>query len=236
MNLKFIIDRGYDFQMCLSMLQGDDWEYRAQRMGIDITVVKEIHKSKNNPPNEILQKLAGVINKEYEKVLPFMQETKNLYQKSWDEIIDNFSKTVEKLTCPWQYEEYICVVTNYHEGISNWNGNVIERWWKENPYRQRRITAHEVLVAHYFSVQRKYFPNSGLSDEQIWKLAEIAAFALTGLEEKLKKFWPWEISGYYTNHNYPQLVALQEKLKDPFVKRKSFQEYIEKGIRLVKLH
>lgn len=89
-------------------------------------------------------------------------------------------------------------------------------------------------MAHYFSICRNLYPESGLSDEQVWKLAEIAALALTGLESRLRKFWPTDKTGYYTDHNYPELVELQEQLKEPFLSRESFDEYIEKGIQLTK--
>lgn len=108
------------------------------------------------------------------------------------------------------------MITHFRPGLSNWNGNRVGRWWQENLYTQRRITAHEILLAHDLSIYRGHFSDSGLNDRQIWALAEIAALALTGLERKLRKFWPWDGRGYYTNHNYPQIVELQNGLKGPF--------------------
>ncbi len=231
MKLKFVIDAKYDAKMIWHMLQMDDWKYRAGMMGINEVLGEKIHTS---PEIEVEEELNSLVNKEYDRILPFIEQTSKQYQSSWDEIIEAFSQTVKQLTYPWFYNEYICVVTNFHPGISNWNGNLIGRWWKENPYLQRRITAHEILLAHYFSIHRNYFKDSGLVDKQIWALAEIAAFALTGLESEITKFWPWDKSGYYTNHNYPHIVELQNQLRDPFKNRKDFKEYIETGIKLVK--
>jgi len=45
---------------------------------------------------------------------------------------------------------------------------------------------------------------------------------------------PYQVEGYYLNHNYPQIVELQKKLQTPFLKRKSFKEYVEEGIVEVK--
>ncbi len=231
MKIKFVIDPKYDSKMIWHMLQGDDWKYRAERMGISDKLGEKVHTSQESKTTEELERL---VKEEYDKVLPFMEKTRQQYQLSWNEIIQDFSQTVEQLTYPWLFKEYICVVTNFHPGISNWNGNLIGRWWRENPYLQRRITAHEILLAHYFSIHRKYFHDSGLTDKQIWALAEIAAFALTGLESKLMKFWPWDKRGYHTDHNYPHLVKLQEQLRDPFKNRKDFEEYIEIGTNSVK--
>ena len=53
--------------------------------------------------------------------------------------------------------------------------------------------------------------------------SEIAAFALTSLTKNVKKWWSWNTE-YYTNHNYPHIVNLQNKLKQLFLKRKNFDE------------
>jgi len=58
-------------------------------------------------------------------------------------------------------------------------------------------------------------------------------FALTSLPAKVKEFWPWWTE-YYTNHNYPHIVSMQKELKDVFLKRESFEEYMKRGFELVK--
>ncbi len=214
------------------MLKGDDWKLRAERMEIAQSMAEKIHNFKNF---EMAQKELGeLVDKTYSVYLSYMEKTKVLYENSWKEIMDDFSKAVEQSTVPWFYDEYICILTHFNEGISNWDGNVVCRWWKENPYLQRRITAHEILLAHYFSIHRKLYPNSGLKDLQIWALAEVAAFALVGLEKRINILLPYQVEGYYLGHNYPKIVDLQQALKEPFLKRKDFREYVEKGIELIK--
>lgn len=172
----------------------------------------------------------------YKSTLPYLKDTKRLYQASWDEIGDKFSRFIEKETgYDWFYPTYYCILSVANQGISNWGREPkIVRWWKENPYSQRRITAHEMVLSHYFEIYRRHYSDNALSDYQVWALAEIAAFALTSLTDTTKKFWPWDYSGYYTTHSYPQIVDLQKQLKNVFLKRKSFDEYILKGIKLVK--
>lgn len=176
------------------------------------------------------------IESEYKTLNRYLKYSCVEYQKSWDEIDVKFSKYIEKVTgYNWYYNSYECVISPVHQGISNWgNGNKIVRWWKENAYAQRRITAHELIVSHYFEIYRHNYSDAGLNDNQVWSLAEIAAFALTSLTPEAQSFWPWDKSGYYTHHNYPQLVELQMKLKNKFLKRKNFDEYIKTGIKLVK--
>ena len=177
------------------------------------------------------------IDSQYDTSLKFLEKTLELYQNSWNEIGDDFSEYVEKITgYNWFYDTYECVVSVFHPGISNWGrAPKIVRIWKENPYSMRRITAHELILSHYFEIHRRHYKDSGLTDRQIWALAEIASFAITSLNPKVKEFWPWNTE-YYTNHNYPNLVELQNDLKEIFVSMKTFDEYIQKGIELIKKH
>jgi hypothetical protein len=172
----------------------------------------------------------------YRPLLRYLKYSQKEYQKSWDEINDKFSNYIERTTgYKWFYPTYYCVVSAINPGISNWgDAPKIIRWWYDNPYGQRRITAHELIISHYFEIYNHHYKQYKLKDGQVWALAEIAAFALTSLCPETKKYWPWDISGYYTDHNYPQLVDLQLKLKKEFLKRQSFDGYIAAGIKLVK--
>ena len=173
----------------------------------------------------------------YDDFIPFLNYSKNEYQKSWDQISDAFSKYIEKETgYKWFGAKYECVVSLVIQGMSNWYNPKVVRGWKENALVQRRITAHEIIIHHYFEIYRYKFTHHKLSDEQVWALAEIAAWALTSLTAESQKFWPWDRSGYYYTHNYPQFVELQMKLRGPFLKRKNFDQYVEKGIDLVKIY
>lgn len=175
------------------------------------------------------------MEKQYKTSLKFFKLSQKLYQNSWDEINDEFSKYVEKETGhPWFFKEYNCILSTMTSGMSNWGeSNIIARHWKENPYFMRRITAHELILSHYFYIYKTYYSDENLTDGQVWALAEIAAWALTSLTSDVKKWWPWNTE-YYTNHNYPHVVKLQLKLKEIFIKRKNFDEYIMSGIKLVR--
>lgn len=203
MKLQFIIDKEYDKQL-------------AKDFGKD-------------------NKTLNWMDDQYKTALKYLKLTQKLYQESWDEIGDDFSKYIEKTTgYNWYYDKYDCVVSVVHPGCSNWgNAPKIVRIWKENPYSMRRITAHELILSHYFEIYKRNYERESLSDNQVWALAEIAAWALTSLTPEVNKFWPWDVE-YYTNHNYPQLVSLQNELKEAFLDRESFNEYIKTGITLVK--
>lgn len=171
----------------------------------------------------------------YDTSMPVLEATRNLNQKAWNEINNEFSALVEKTTgYNWFYPKYECVVSAIHPGISNWGVSPkIVVLWKYNPYFMRSIAAHELCLSHYFEIYKRHFSGECLSEGQVWVLAEIAAFAITGLTPEVKKWWPWNAI-YRTDHNYPHIVEIQKKLKPAFLKRKSFDEYVKKGIKLVR--
>lgn len=173
--------------------------------------------------------------KQYNESLKILELARKEYQNSWDEINGSFSDYIEKVTgYKWFYSDYECIISVIHRGITNWGyAPLILREWKEDPYSMRRITAHELIISHYFEIYKRHYKKEGLRVWQIWALAEIAAWALTSLTPNVKKWWPHDAE-YYTNHNYPQLVELQKKMKPIFLKRKNFNEYIKKGVELAR--
>lgn len=204
MKLKFVIDQSYDLEM------GESKGYK--------------------------EPFYSQVEKDYKKVNKTLIKTKELFQKVWDEINDDFSKYVEKETSyKWFYPEYKCVVSIAHlGGISNWgHSNKISFFWGTNPYLLTSGVAYELILAHYFKIIKKHYKEENLSDRQIWALGEVCALALTSLTKEAEKFWPWN-HGYTTKHNHPQIITIQNKLKQPFLKRKNFDEYIKQGIKLVK--
>ena len=180
------------------------------------------------------KKTLEYVDMQYQMASRFLKLALELYQGSWDEINNEFSSYIEKITgYKWFYDTYECVISVIHKGISNWgNAPKIIRSWKENPYSMRRITAHELILSHYFEIYKRHYKKENLTDGQVWALAEIAAFALTSLTPQAKLFWPWD-NDYYTNHNYPHIVDIQNELKEVFLEN-NFDEYIRAGIDMVK--
>ena len=238
MKLKFVIDKQYDFDIFIRKLrEANNIRVMSEVWGVKESIIKRLQEQYSDIGEDLISELKGHVNNVYSRSEKYMNNSKELYQRSWDEIIDQFSADVEKLTDhKWYHDEFLCVVSAFHTGISNWGGNKIVRIWNENHYTQRRITAHEILISHYFSIYYEDYGEFNLTDWQIWGLAEIFAWSITGLERSfIDNYWPWDVSGYYTTHNYPQLVDLQLEMKDIYLNRKSFDEYMREGIsRVVK--
>jgi len=210
--LKFILNPSYDWEV-----------FRSFRKGQGFKLHKEIKTRED---------FLAV----YRKLRPFLTGSRAVYQAAWDEINDFFFRYVERLTKhPWKFKKYYCVLSPFHKGVSNWGENRIIRSWAENPYTQRKITAHELLITHLWDyLDRHGYKN--LSDESKWAFCEITAWAIAGLEEKLiKKCWPWiaESERWPLRHNYPQLVGLQKKIRPLYERRSSFKSYTEKALRVI---
>lgn len=202
----------------------------APKLPLPLDLVKKIAESKERIARKIMDEY-------YEQAFLIMKKTLAIYQDSWNEINDQFFKTVITITgSAWKYTNYQCVLTPFVSGISTWEGNKILRNFWEHQLLMRKITAHELLISHVFTILEKKFTKEKLSHKQIWALTEISAFAITGLEPQILKFWPWtrEDQKYPLNHTYPELYSVQAKLKKSYLKKKNFDEFFVYAIKLVK--
>jgi hypothetical protein len=238
MKLQFIIDKKYDYWMLyLALRKRDKTEFKnwAQKIRIKFYTLKNIIARQEKDATKFLERN---LQKQYNRLLPYIRRSKQYYQKSWDEINDSFFKLTEKITgYSWRHKKYYCVLSIFHQGISSWGGNKIVRTWQENPYLMRKITAHELLISHIFTIFERDFKEENLTDKQKWALAEISAFAICGLEKKMLRFWPWiseEEEKYSFNHNYPELYKLQKILRPKYEKKKNFKEFFKESIKIIK--
>jgi len=205
-----------------------DLKYQAENMNLDIDLVKKISEAENY--ENVQGEIEKIVNERYLNSEKYLELSIEMYQKSWNDIGDDFFNRLAEITSfPIQHKTFECVLSDFHIGISNWGGNKIVRSWKENPFTQRRITAHEIIISHFFSYIYKKYPE--VKDKnKIWELAEIFAFIITGTDKVMIKFWPWDNSGSYTDHNYPELVKKQESLTKVYIED-GFQEFVKIGLK-----
>lgn len=232
MKLKFILDKDYCiteayYTIKKRFTQSPD---ALRSIALDFELIEKIAKGDEATAFKILEK-------NY-KPLSYMKKTLTLYQNSWDEINDQFFETATKITGhKWKHKSYQCILSPFNRGISTWDrNNKIIRSWQENPYLMRKITAHELLIDLVFTIFEKDFQKEDLTEKQKWALAEICAFAISGLENQMLKLWPWilEREKYPLNHTYPELYNLQVKLKEKYLGKKSFKDFLNNAIQLIK--
>lgn len=236
--LDFIINKAYDTRMIYEMLRFSTLAGKKQQaitMGLEYSLAKRIAK---NNWQSVKHPIEERVTNRYQAIGNKLNKTRDLYQSSWNEINNEFFTFIaERTGYAWSYKKYLCVVSAFHKGISNWNGNVIARIWSENPYTMRKITAHELIITHIFFIfhhNKNIFGK--IDDRKIWAIAEISAWCLTGLERKLIRLWPWitKEQRFPLKHNYPQLYSLQKKLKKIYIRKGNFRSFLEECAHYVK--
>jgi hypothetical protein len=236
-HIDFIMDKTYDEYMIYVMLRPGDPAgliSRAKSMGIDLELARTIKEAKSFA--KIKRKLDKLVNAKYHKESDNIKKSIKEYALSWETIKGTFSNIIVDITeHDWFYDKYTCVVSPFHRGISNWYGNKIVRKYNEDPIRQRRITAHEIVLSHIFHIVRKYYKKEDLDDWKVWKFAEISTVFVLN-DERLRRFWPWFIppEDYFSKSNYPQLAPVESKLKTIYNNRKDFKDYLDKSIKIQK--
>jgi len=257
--VKFVIDKEYDALAIWWMLgSGTDpmgVRNRARWMGITSWELNRILEADSfEEVEEFITNIVEERHKQYERQL---EEKLISYQESWDEIDDFFFAEVEEITGHrWSFDEYLVVVSPIHPGVSNMYNNTVVRWIFEDPIEQRRITAHEILMIHIwdifnetgvFGFTRKdgtweieeifsnYYEDPWEEWEKghLWALNEITTIAILGLEPELNELWSPNTKGFSTETNYPQIVQLQLELKEAYLEKSDFQNYLNKAISIL---
>jgi len=208
-----------------------DREAFMELLRIDTTEFNRVLKGKKIDTKKATDEL---VEDKYRKLKPFIKNSINDYQKSWDKINDNFFRLVRNKTgTNWKYKKYYCVVSAYHEGISSWGGKTIARRWSVNADVQRKITAHELVLSHFWMMLSQNEISKNWNNNKKWRYSEIFSWCLLGLDQDFRIFWPWilEKDIFPENHNYPKLIPLQKKLKQLYSNCDNFVEFFQKAIK-----
>lgn len=234
LRLTFIIDKENDEQHIYDMFNSSDpagLESRARSMGFDIEFAKRIKKAKNY--ETIKNELRPFVDKVYEKEIDSLKRSQSEYTNSWKPIIRRFSNQVVNFTDhPWFYSEYLCVVSAFHPGISDWYGNKVVRKYNEDPIKQRWTTAFEIVLSHIFHIVREDYSKDQLADSRVWAFSEITTSFILQDPKMVRSFWPWKKirTNYFSKSNYPQLAGLEEKLRQIWGDRKDFHDYLSRSV------
>lgn len=234
MKLTYKIDKKYDKEMLFEFMPENgvkDTQQFAELMRIDTDEVALTIKTQGK---DIKKLVPYLLEQKYKKILPYIKNSVTSYQASWDKINKQFSELVVKKTqSDWKHKDYFCVVSAYHEGISSWGGNTIARRWSINPDTQRPVTAHELTLSHFWSIMDKNDKTKEWTDDKKWQYSEILSWCLLGLDDDFYKFWPWlpQSHRFPLNHNYPDLVPLQKKLRTIYLKHKDFKSFLEQILK-----
>ena len=237
LKLRFVLDKNYDTHELYGMLHHDDpagLVSRAKSMGIGLEFAQKIKDSRDF--EEAAGLLTPLVDKVYTEEGAALSGSTSAYSASWEVVIGTFSKIVPAITGhDWFYEKYVCVVSAFNPGVSSWYGNKIVRKYGEDPIKQRRITAHEIVLSHVFHIARLYYAKDEIEDRQVWKFAEISAVFVLN-DGSLAQLWPWFTppAEYFSKTNYPQLAEVERSLAPLYKARKSFKEYLDRSMLVLK--
>jgi len=235
MKLIYKIDKKYDEEMLWEFMptKGKDYLQKlANLLRVDIEDLDiEIKLNKNN----LEKAIKSLVDKKYKALFLFFENSSKSYQVSWNKINNDFYKMVAlKTSFPWKYNKYYCVISAYHEGLSNWGGNTVARIWSVNPDTQRKVTAHELALSHFWTILDNNKVAKEWSNNKKWKYSEILAWCLLDLDSDFHKFWPWLLRKHLfpENHQYQEIIPLQRKLKKLYFESKNFPDFLEKVIKI----
>lgn len=236
MKLIFKIDRTYDEEMLFEFLPAGNLNKNIDDVSEVLRIDKEdLEKKIKKYSSDIKKIVSSVVQEKFERILPYMKNSVKSYQKSWNSINDNFSSLVEKKTgVSWKYKTYYCVVSAFHEGISSWGGDTVARRWSINSDTQRPVTAHEIVLSHFWTMLEKNPLSKNWNNHKKWRYSEIFSWCLLGLNDEFFKFWPWLLKKHRwpLNHNYPEIISLQKKVGVLHKRYKNFKDFFEASIKL----
>lgn len=203
---------------------------RAASMGITRDVAERIHAAKDVA--EVADVIAKLVDERYGRLAASLGSARQEYTALWQPIVEKFSKTVTSMTGhTWFHPGYVCVVSVFHPGISDWYGSKIAARYDLSPKLKLRIVAHEIVLSHVFQLARASYGRQQLDDQRLWAFSEISAAFILG-EPSLASLWPEQArpGEYFSHSNYPQLASLEAELLPLFSGRRDFGNYIDRSV------
>lgn len=238
MKLIFKIDRHYDEEMLLEFLPTNEIKKNIDDFAKILRIDREdLQKKIKKYSSNINKIVAATVKEKFAKILPYMKNSVHSYQKYWNNINDDFFALVTKKTgAPWKHKTYYCVVSAFHEGISSWGKNTVARIWSVNPDTQRPVTAHEIVLSHFWTMLENDPLSQKWDDNKKWQYSEIFSWCLLGLNDEFVQFWPWllEEHRWPLHHEYPEIIPLQKKLVVLHKKYKNFNQFFVASLQLEK--
>lgn len=237
LGLTFVVDKEFDKQMVFAMPRCRDPAgvfSRARSMGISADFVRLVREADNRA--EVEHDLDRLVNGRYKLAGSRIEAGQRQYTALWRTLLPDFSKVATEVTGhDWPYDEYVCVVSAFHRGLSNWYGNKIAARYDLPPGQKRRIVAHEILLSHVFHLARRYYSPEELNDRRIWAFSEVSAVFVLD-DPRLRRFWPQTRLGgdWFARSNYPQLASLEKELKRIWDARGSFKDYLDTSVAVLR--
>lgn len=239
LKLRFLIDEDYDRDGIIGILRDYDpagLESRAKSMGIDLDLAHRIHDAKT--PEDLAQvehEVQTLVDERYRDKGAAIRDAQLEFPVLWKDLLGVYSAVAtETFQAPWLHDQYDCVVSAFHPGLSSWDGNKVAIRYDQVPEIKQRILGHEILLSQCFQMMRKYHAADEIGDWRVWAFSEITAVFILD-DPRLRPYWPdFPHAGeYFGKSNYPQLAPLEKQLKGLFDSRSSFKDYLDQAVVLL---
>jgi len=236
LGLSFVVDRQFDVDGVVSMFRHGDpagISSRARSMRVDPAVAKGIHDASSlSEARKLAEKLVDSrFRTDYSAILRSITAFSTL----WADFLPLFSAVVVEITqSPWIHSRYTCVISSIHPGLSDWTGNKVAVRYDHSPTSKRRILAHEIVLSNVFHLFRNRYSRREVGDWHVWAFSEITTVFILD-DFRFRVFWPHfpHPGTYFAQSNYPQLAAIETRLKKLFDERVSYMSYEEKAVSVL---
>lgn len=239
--IKFHIDYEEDLENILFRITSFDpagLDYRIEKKGLDEQVIKNVLKT--DKPEEQIEMLDEYLRTVYKEIKPNLKSVKEKYEKIWKSKNDKFFKITTKLMgdIPWDFNEYLFLVSAFYSLVSWGQNNELAVWWKRSPGKYYFMNGYELILCHFFETIDHLYKKRPISDWHLWALAEITAHILTYKEERMISIlWPHmntlletQINKDFKKGSYPQLAPYSKKVYELYNKSSNYPQFVKKSL------
>jgi len=237
LDVDFVINPGFDLTRIFGILHQHDpagLESRAESMDIGIEFARRIHDAEDLAEVELY--IREEVDARHEALGPQLEVARVEYETIWKELGGPLSAVVQEIVGePWFHERYVCVVSAFHKGLSDWHGNRVAAGWDLPAEHKARIVSHEIVLSHVFQTVRQRYTPDDLEDWRVWAFSEITAVFVLD-HETLRERWPGfpRAGEYFAESNYPQLAELEPWLKELYDEREDFGFYLDSAVPMLR--
>ncbi|MBR6412784.1 MAG: hypothetical protein IKS41_06480 [Alphaproteobacteria bacterium] len=205
---------------------GFPMEKRVQQYHFSLDLAKDMY---HLPRHQWDKKLEDFLSEAYTKHKDDLASSLSFFQKYWNQHSEQYFGPINQFFGE-QIPPYRVLLAHFLDGISNWvePSIVINAYSYQtpNPLYHTYTLLYEIILSQVFIRTRQIKSAKELTDEDLWMIAELAAFSF--LATTFTEFS--KVSGT----GYPQVDIHALKFRELMNMRPKFEDFITKSFNLIK--